>query len=98
MLLTARSFTAQEALDMGFLHEIVSDDEDTLIYAQQLANKLASLPQGSLASTKRLVWAASESSRSKVKSLEEELFISLWSSEERRESMLAFLEKRKPNY
>ena len=95
LLLTARLFDAEEAHRLGLVNEIVASDQ-LAQRVQALAHSLATNSPQSLAATKRLMaaqnkpWldaAISEAMEANAKSRETDDF---------REGVAAFLEKRKP--
>lgn len=61
MLLTGRSYSAQEAASIGLIHQVVSSDQ-LLARTEELANRLAGLPPIALQMTKKALQNAYESS------------------------------------
>ncbi len=95
MLLTAQYFTTQEAVEIGFLHDIVPREEDVLEHALQQAKQLVLMPKNSLAGMKKLLWASAGQGARDNGLLESELFTELWAGEDRQKAMRAFLDKKK---
>jgi enoyl-CoA hydratase/carnithine racemase len=98
LLLTARTFDAQEASRMGFIHRILPPDADLLAEAQSWAAELAQLPQAALAATKSLILNSHRLSLHEACEVEREAFLKLWAQPDHLEALVAFNEKRKPNF
>lgn len=97
MCLTGRLIDAQEALAMGFVVRVVSAEglfEDALKTAKKIS--LQSLPAVYL--VKEAVNVAYESTLSEGLRFERRAFQSTFATEDRKEGMTAFAEKRKPNF
>jgi len=96
-LMTGRLFDAQTALEMGLVSEVVPDGEveDT---ALALARELAALPPLSLKFIKEAVALADNAPLDAALAFERRAFQFLFSSDDKREGMAAFLEKRKPAF
>lgn len=93
ILLTGRSFSAQEALAIGFVHRLSDHDASVLEAALNWANELKSHSRESLAATKKLIWASGQLPLGKGYNLERELFTQLWLLPDRLEAMRAFPRK-----
>lgn len=96
LMLTNRLLTAEEALDWGFVNQVVPDGE-VLATALQLAERLAAGPRLANASVKRLVALAGGALEAHL-AIESETIARQSVSAEGREGMQAFLEKRKPTF
>lgn len=96
LFLTNRVLTSDEALEWGLVNEIVSDDE-VLVRARELAGQLAAGPTGSYAAVKQLM-AASEPGLESQMALEGNTIAAQGMTQEGREGIAAFLEKRKPKF
>ncbi len=94
LLLTARIFSAQEAVQIGLVQQVVDEGVGLETAVTQLAQTLAALPQQALAATKRLVYAASQLPPAETNQLETQLFVDLWSQPDHLEALAAFREKR----
>ncbi len=97
MHLTGRLIDAQEAERMGLVSRIVPADqlmEDAMQTARLIASK--SLP--SLMAAKEAVNRAQELALREGLLFERRLFLSLFATEDQKEGMRAFLEKRKPRF
>ncbi len=94
LLLTSRIFSAEEALQMGLVQQVVDEAVGLDTAVTQFAHALIKLPQHALAASKQLVYAASHLSLSETNRLETELFVDLWSQPDHLEALAAFREKR----
>lgn len=94
LLLTGRNFAADEAQEMGFVSQLVSDvNEAALNYARLLSQK----PRSALVETKRLLRKDDQGLQQR---LHEELdaFVHYLNEPAAREALTAFVEKRKPDF
>ncbi|MDG2113035.1 MAG: enoyl-CoA hydratase/isomerase family protein [Actinomycetota bacterium] len=97
LTLTNRVLSAQEALDWGFVNQVVPDDEvDTATAA--LAQKLADGPAWALGHAKQVVYAGYDSSLEEAGELEGVTIANAMSTHDGREGIAAFVEKRAPNF
>ena len=90
-------FDAKRAADLGFVTQVVSD-QDLLETATEAARKLAAKPAGALQASKRLL---KQSFREEVKAAmkaENEEFSVQVRSKDAKEALTAFLEKRPPDF
>lgn len=95
ILLTGEPFSAREAYDMGLASEVVADDK-VLERALQLAKIIADLPPLAIRQTKEVVLAGDDCSLDAALTLERKAFDILFDTEDQKEGMRAFIEKRKP--
>ncbi|MGZ7079266.1 MAG: enoyl-CoA hydratase [Thermoanaerobaculia bacterium] len=97
MLLTGEPVTARDALSMGLVSEVVADSEvfDTAV---RIAKTIASLPPLAILQIKEAVLAGQDASLETAIALERKAFQLLFSTEDQKEGMRAFLEKRKPEF
>lgn len=98
LLLTSRTFDAQEALQSGLIHRIAPPNSRVLDAARAWAVEMKALPRQALAATKTLVNHAAYSSLYQAYQVETEHFVKLWPQPDHLEAMAAFNEKRKPNF
>jgi enoyl-CoA hydratase/carnithine racemase len=97
LLLTGRTVDAEEALRMGLVHEVVAPDA-LLARAMELARSLAGMAPLAMAATKeRLARGAGERQGQAIRD-DEWAFNDLLGSEDAREGLRAFLEKRAPDW
>jgi enoyl-CoA hydratase/carnithine racemase len=96
MLLLGDSLTAQEALDAGFVYQVV-DDADLMTAARAVAGRLAALPPQSIRQTKALMRHGKPDLTDRIAE-ELELFRDRVHSPEAAEAFAAFVEKRAPDF
>ena len=97
MILTGEPITAREALEAGLVARVTQDElcvEDALSLAATIATKSPL----ALRLAKEAVNAAYEMSLTDALAHERRLFYLLFSSEDQKEGMAAFLEKREPDF
>ncbi|HJY88680.1 MAG TPA: enoyl-CoA hydratase-related protein, partial [Candidatus Acidoferrum sp.] len=90
-------FDARRAAELGLVTQVISD-KDVLAKATETARKLAAKPAGALQASKKLV---KQSFREQIKAAmkaENEEFSVQVRSEDAKEALTAFLEKRKPDF
>jgi enoyl-CoA hydratase len=97
MILTGAMISAEEARGLGLVNRVVPPGK-YLEEATKLALEIASKAPVAVRSAKRAVLASQELSLSKSLELELDLFHELFATEDQKEGMSAFLEKRKPNF
>jgi enoyl-CoA hydratase len=97
MVLNNRTLSAQEALQFGLVNRVVPVDS-FLEAAVALAEEIGSRAPLAVRAGKDAVNAVFEGSLSEGLSTEKELFYGLFSTEDQKEGMQAFVEKRKPNW
>ncbi|HCF5160952.1 TPA: enoyl-CoA hydratase [Pseudomonas aeruginosa] len=97
MLFTGCLVKAPQALAMGLVSEVVAD-ESTLARALELAMEIARLPPLALTQIKEVVLAGADLPLDSALALERKAFQLLFDSQDQKEGMQAFLEKRPPNY
>ena len=96
-LLLGDAFSAPEALAMGMANNIVPAAE-LLHFANQQATKLVALPAASLRATKRLMKLSQTKLINEVMREELQQFAVMLSAPEAKEAMMAFFQKRKPDF
>jgi enoyl-CoA hydratase len=97
MVLLGEPVTAREAESMGLVSELVPDDE-VLDRAIALAKKISYLPPLAVRQIKEVLLAGQDASLDTALMLERKSFQLLFASEDQKEGMRAFLEKRRPSY
>ena len=97
LIYTGELITAEEAQRMGLV-EIVVDDAELKTRTLELAHTIATHSPVALQLAKSAVRAAMESPLSSGLRYERELFITAFASEDKREGVAAFLEKRSPEF
>jgi enoyl-CoA hydratase len=97
MVLTGEPVSAAEALSMGFVSEVV-DDGQTLTRAIALAQTILGMPPLAVKAIKEVIQAGQESPLDAALQIERKAFQLLFGTQDQKEGMNAFLEKRRPNY
>lgn len=97
MMLTGRTLSTDEALQFGLINKVV--DPDALMEtAVSLAEEIAKLSPLSVRTSLKSVTRGLNLSLEEGLKLETELFASLFETEDAREGIRAFLEKREPSF
>src|ERR1700761_5250161 len=97
LILLGSPFDARHAAELGLVTEVVSD-QDLLARATETARKLAAKPAAALQASKRLMKQPfREQIKAAMKAENEELSVQV-RSEDAKEALTAFLEKRKPDF
>ncbi len=97
LVLTGRRFTAAEAQAMGLVNRVVPDDA-WLEEAMALAREIAEKPPIASRLAKQAVLAAEETALAAGLENERRLYELAMATEDRKEGMRAFLDKRDPNF
>ncbi|HET8727786.1 MAG TPA: enoyl-CoA hydratase [Alphaproteobacteria bacterium] len=97
IVLTGEPVPAREAEAMGLVTEVVPDAE-VLERALALAGKIAKMPPLAVRQIKEIMLAGQDAPLATALMLERKAFQMLFASDDQKEGMRAFLEKRKPNY
>jgi len=96
-LLTGEIMSGEKAYELGLVSEVVDDDK-VLDRALAFARAIASLSALGEAGSKEAILAGADGSLDAGLLLENRAFQLLFSSEDRKEGMSAFLERRTPNF
>ena len=96
-ILTGELFSAREAFEMGLASEVVPDPE-VEGRAIDLARQIAALPPLAVQLAKEAVLAGMDAPLSSALALEAKSSQILFSSQDQKEGMRAFIEKRKPRF
>ena len=97
LILTGRMINAEEALQYGILNFIFTPEE-LEEKTMELANTIASKSSYAVERAKRSVKAVAEMSLEKGLTYEQDLFIECFKSEDGKEGIKAFIEKRKADF
>lgn len=97
LIFTGDTIDAQEALRIGLVNQVVSP-EALIEEAKNLANKIMEVSPTAVRIAKTVINRGSDANLTTANSYETEAFSILFSTEDAKEGMNAFLEKRKPNW
>jgi enoyl-CoA hydratase/carnithine racemase len=97
LILLGSPFDARRAADLGFVTQVVPD-QDLLATATETARKLAAKPADALQASKRLMKRPFRDQIKAAMQAENEEFSVQVRSEDAREALMAFLEKRVPHF
>ena len=97
MILTGRTMDAAEAERSGLVSRLVPADK-LVVEALAVAKRIAELSRPSVMIAKEAVNRAYETTLAEGVRFERRVFHSLFATEDQKEGMAAFLEKRKPNF
>jgi len=99
LVLTGRMISAQEASDWGMVSRVVGEGEGEVVKeAINMANTIASKSQLAVQAGKEVVNAAYEMTLAEGLRFERRIFHGLFATNDQKEGMAAFAEKRKPNF
>jgi enoyl-CoA hydratase/carnithine racemase len=97
LILLGAPFDARRAAELGLVTEVVSD-KDVLVKVNETARKLAAKPTAAMQASKRLMKQPfREQIKAAMKAENEEFSVKV-RSEDAKEALTAFLEKRKPDF
>jgi enoyl-CoA hydratase/carnithine racemase len=97
LILLGLPFDARRAADLGFVTQVVPD-HDVLATATETARKLAAKPAGALQASKRLIKGPFREQIKAAMRAENEEFSKRVRSDDAKEALAAFLEKRRPDF
>lgn len=97
MILNNRTLKAEEALSLGLINAVYPIEE-YLEESISLAQEIASRAPLAIQSAKRAINQVYEVNLTKGLDEERDLFFDLFSTQDQKEGMMAFLEKRKPSW
>lgn len=97
LMFTGDMITAQQALEMGMINSVVADGE-LMSMARDLACRLASAPTAAIGQVKRLLEASATNDYPGQLELERRAQIESGQTQDFREGVAAFLEKRPPRF
>jgi enoyl-CoA hydratase len=95
IILTGTSITAAEAYRIGLVNRVVPI-ETLMVEARKFANELASKPPISIRMAKEAILKAQDTTLEVGLDFERKSFYTLFATEDSKEGMKAFVEKRKP--
>ena len=97
LILLGLPFDAQRALNLGLVTQVVPD-QNLLATATETARKLAAKPSGALQASKRLMKRPFREQIKAAMATENDVFSAQVRSEDAKEALTAFLEKRRPHF
>ena len=97
MILTGRAITAEEALRAGLVSKVVPTG-NLMDVTKKLASEIASKPPVSVRTAKQAILRAYDTTLEVGLEYERQLFYTLFATEDGKEGMRAFLEKREPTF
>jgi enoyl-CoA hydratase len=97
MVLTGRNYSAAELHALGLVNHVTPEGEH-LTKAQEIAQTIATKAPVATRLLKEAVLAAFETTQEQGLMYEKRLFASLFATEDQKEGMQAFIEKRKPAF
>ena len=97
MILTGRSISAEEAFRVGLVNRVVPA-ESLMQEAKKIASEIASKPSISIRAAKEAILKAEDTTLEVGLDFERKAFYMLFATEDGKEGMKAFVEKRKPVY
>lgn len=97
LMLLGERVNADKALEIGLVQEVVESGK-ALEKALELAAKVANQSPTSVRYCKELIMTARTQPMGKSFPLERQLFIKLWDTEDQKEGVGAFVDKRKPEW
>ena len=97
MILTGKSISAEEAHRVGLVNRVVPQ-ESLMEEAKKIAREIASKPPISVRVAKEAVLRAQDTTLEVGLEFERKAFYMLFATEDGKEGMRAFVEKRKPDY
>lgn len=97
MIMTGCLISAEEAYQIGLVSQ-VTEDTETLNTAYKMAQQIARLPPIALEQIKEVVLLSEDMPLNAGLALERKAFQLLFDTQDQKEGMSAFLEKRKPIY
>lgn len=98
LILTGELISAEEAFSMGMVEKVISAGETALDGAKVLAQKIMTKGPVAVAKAKQAIDIGLEGTLGEGLNLEAKLFSELCTTDDKNEGVLAFLEKRKPNF
>lgn len=97
MILLGERIKSEKALQIGLVQDVV-ETGTVLDKALELADKVAGQSPTSVARCKQLIMGARTTPMNHMMALEREQFVKLWDTQDQKEGVAAFLEKRKPEW
>jgi enoyl-CoA hydratase len=97
VILTGDPLTVERAYQLGLVNHLVADGE-ALTVAIALGEKIATSAPMAVAASRRVVLASAYESDDNLKKMTNEEFAPILQSEDTKEGLMAFIEKRPPQW
>jgi methylglutaconyl-CoA hydratase len=97
LFLTGEQFRAEFAQNIGLIHHVV-EEEHLNDMVNERVQQLSLAAPGAQAAAKKLIKRQENKSKAEMRAFTADLFARRWQSDEGKEGVNAFLEKRKPNW
>jgi enoyl-CoA hydratase len=97
LVFTGDTFTAEQALTLGLVLKVLSP-EQLLPHCREVAGRVASRAPLAIAQAKRVMNEGADLPLAAANALERQAFAALFGTQDQREGMAAFLEKRPPAF
>lgn len=98
MILTAKTIDADTGFSLGIVNNVFENIQELLENVRLVAEKIASMPFHSIKSGRYAVINGKDMSFENSLKYESSLFGNLFATEDQKEGMKAFMEKRRPNF
>lgn len=98
LMLTGARFKGEEAVRVGVAHAVAADAADLEAQCQQVLKQISFCAPGANATTKKIIFTTLRSSRSEALDFASRGFAQCMLSDEGKEGVSAFVEKRKPKW
>lgn len=97
MIFTATNIKSDRAFQIGLVNEVV-EPEELMNRAMELAEKISSNGSGAVSYTKEAINFGLQADIQTAMEIEKNIFAKCFATNDQKEGMLAFIEKRKPNF
>ena len=97
-MLTAARFNGERAGDLGIANVVVATADELAAEEDQIRRQVRTCAPGANAATKEILLATQQLERGEMRRFAAERFARCMLSDEGREGVAAFIEKRKPNW
>lgn len=98
IMLTGARFTGQDALQYGLVDEVVMSPEDLSVVEAQIKRGVLKCAPGAIAATKDLLLSSRDKRGTEMMDYAADVFADCLMSDEGKEGIASFVEKRKPNW
>jgi isohexenylglutaconyl-CoA hydratase len=98
LMLTAAALNGREALEVGLADHLAEGPDELAGYGRHIRQKVLSCAPGAVAATKALAFQADRTSPGEMTEIAARTFADCLLSEEGREGISSFIEKRRPSW